>query len=226
VDPQTNDMSSCGEQGFHGGYTKVNKCVDVSAGHITDHNLFLVGDIFLAVLHSGCTLSIGVLHSIAVSLNNILCASINVTIMKALQHKAKITSQLLSLMATNPSPDGDPLSFLWDGGYVKAHSLIQDTLDHTKRVIMVTVPGSLVEPVNPKATFIRLRDNINTDKFTQVNSGQSTWKISQDIMQAACEFLWACQDHTLGLSDPKGFGLSLYTVPLSQVLPRISRVQR
>jgi hypothetical protein len=35
-----------------------------------------------------------------------------------------------------------------------------------------------------------------------------------------------CQDRTLGLSDLKGFGLSSYAVPLSRVLPRISRVQR
>jgi hypothetical protein len=56
---------------------------------------------------------------------------------------------------------------------------------------MVTVPGSLVEPVNPEATFICLRDNVNTDKFTQVNGDQSTWKISRDAMQAACELLWA-----------------------------------
>jgi hypothetical protein len=35
-----------------------------------------------------------------------------------------------------------------------------------------------------------------------------------------------CQDCTLGLTDLKGFGLSLYAVPLSRVLPRISRVQR
>jgi hypothetical protein len=35
-----------------------------------------------------------------------------------------------------------------------------------------------------------------------------------------------CQDRTLGLTAPKGFGLSSYAVPLSRVLPRISRVQR
>ncbi|KAG2116646.1 uncharacterized protein F5147DRAFT_649104 [Suillus discolor] len=173
-----------------GGYTKVNKRVDVSAGRITDPNLFLVGDIFLTVLHSGRTLSIGVLRSTAVSLNNISRASINVTIMKALRNTAKITGQLLSLVATDPSPDSSQ-SFLWDGGYIKAHSIIQGTLEHTEHVVMVTVPGSLVEPVNPEATFIRLRDDVNTDKFTQVHGSQSTWKISQDIMQAACELLWA-----------------------------------
>ncbi|KAG1813664.1 uncharacterized protein BJ212DRAFT_1482561 [Suillus subaureus] len=173
-----------------GGYTKVNKRVDVSVGCITDHNLFLVGDIFLTVLHSGRTLSIGILHSTTASLNNISCMSINMTMMKALRTMAKITGQLLSLVATNPSSDSSQ-SFLWDGGYIKARSIIQGTSEYTERVIMVTVPGSLVEPVNPEATFICLKDNINTDKFTQVNGGQSTWKISQDAMQAACKLLWA-----------------------------------
>jgi hypothetical protein len=124
-----------------GGYTKVNKCVDVSAGLITDHNLFLVEDIFLTVLRSGCTLSIGVLCSTTVSLNNISRASINVTIMKGLQHMAKITRQLLSLLATDPSPDGDPPSFLWDGGYIKARSLIQGTSENVSSWSLFLVPS-------------------------------------------------------------------------------------
>jgi hypothetical protein len=41
-----------------------------------------------------------------------------------------------------------------------------------------------------------------------------------------CSFEGDCQDCTLGLTDPKGFGLSSYAVPLSRVLPHISRVQR
>jgi hypothetical protein len=51
-----------------------------------------------------------------------------------------------------------------------------------------------------------------------------------EAMYTACGIIWRvvadCQDRTLGLTDPKGFGLSSYAVPLSRVLPRISRVQR
>jgi hypothetical protein len=79
----------------HSGFTKVNKCIDMSAGRITDHNLFLIGDIFLTILCSNCTLSIGVLWSTAVTLNGVSCASINITVMKALHTTAKITRQLL-----------------------------------------------------------------------------------------------------------------------------------
>ncbi|KAG2122195.1 hypothetical protein BD769DRAFT_1389819 [Suillus cothurnatus] len=54
------------------GFTKVNKPINMSVGQITDHNLFLVGDIFLTILRSSHTLSIGVLCSTAVTLNALL----------------------------------------------------------------------------------------------------------------------------------------------------------
>lgn len=152
--------------------------------------MFLVGDIFLTLIRSERTLSIGVFRSTTASLSGVTRGSINVGVMKAVRTTCKITGQLLSLIPTHPSPDVSQL-FLWDGGYVKARSVIQGTSESTEHVIIVTVPGSLVEPINAEATFIRLRDNINSDEFTQVNGGQSTWQVSRDVMQAACDMLWA-----------------------------------
>lgn len=172
------------------GYTKVNKRIDMSAGRITDQNLFLVGDIFLTILRSGHNLSIGVLRSTSATLNGISRASINVAIMKSLRSTAKITGQLLSIIPTDTSSDAAQM-FLWDGGYITARSVIQGTSDSTARVIVVTVPGALVEPVNPEPTFLRLREGINSDAFSQVNGGQSTWQIPQDALQAACDLIWA-----------------------------------
>ncbi|KAG1837377.1 hypothetical protein DFJ58DRAFT_734422 [Suillus subalutaceus] len=172
------------------GYTKVNKRIDMSAGRITEQNLFLVGDIFLTILRSAQTLSIGVLRSTTASLDGISRSSINTGVMKAPRTTAKITGQLLSIVSTRPSPDVLQV-FLWDGGYVTAHSLIQGSAQSTDRVVVVTVPGSLVEPVNPDPTFIRLRNDINVDEFLQVNGGQSTWQISRDALQVACDLLWA-----------------------------------
>ncbi|KAG1753401.1 hypothetical protein EDB19DRAFT_1824124 [Suillus lakei] len=151
------------------GYTKVNKHIDMSAGCITDHNLFLVGDIFLTILRSGRTLSISVLRSTTATLNGISHTSINIAVMKASRSTAKITGQLLTVVPTLPAPDV-PQSFLWDGGYVTACSIIQGTNESTARIVVVTVPGALVEPVN---------------------GGQSTWQISREAMQAACDLLWA-----------------------------------
>ncbi|KAG2147917.1 uncharacterized protein EDB93DRAFT_1250419 [Suillus bovinus] len=48
-----------------------------------------------------------------------------------------------------------------------------------------------MEPMNPEPTFIRLRGDVNSDAFSQVNSGQSTWQIPRDAMQAACDLIWA-----------------------------------
>lgn len=77
----------------HAGYTKVNKWIDMSAGRITDQNSFLVGDIFLTILHSGHTLSIGILHSTLISSLNISRVSMNIAIMKASQTTVKVTTQ-------------------------------------------------------------------------------------------------------------------------------------
>ncbi|KAG1761169.1 hypothetical protein EDD22DRAFT_954319 [Suillus occidentalis] len=120
------------------GYTKVNKRIDMSAGRITEQNLFLVGDIFLTILRSAQTLSIGVLHSTTASLNGISRSSINTGVMKAPKTTVKITGQLLSIVSTRPSPDILQV-FLWDGGYVTAHSLIQGSAQSTDCVVVVTV---------------------------------------------------------------------------------------
>lgn len=195
------------------GYTKVHKRINMSAGRITDQNLFLVGDIFLTLLRCGHTLSIGALRSTTLSVNSVSRPSINVTVMKASQNTIKITGQLLTIIPTQASPDTAML-FLWNGGYVTSRSVIQGTTSATERVVIVTVPGSLVEPINPDPTFIRLRDDINTDNFAQVSGGQSTWQIALDALQAACDLLWAkTTDMNVSLnsiavvvpSDPKVF---------------------
>jgi hypothetical protein len=172
------------------GFTKVNKWINMSAGRITDRNLFLVGDIFITILRTGQTLSIGVLHLTSASLNGVSRASVSITLMKALRTTAKITGQLLSVIANQPTADSPPI-FLWDGGYVTSHSVIQGSSQSTEWVIVVTVLGSLVEPIYPAPMFIQLCNNVNTDTFSQVHGGQSTWEISWDVLQGACDLLWA-----------------------------------
>jgi hypothetical protein len=128
----------------------------------------------------------------AVTLNSVSCASINITVMKALCTTAKITGQLLTIILTH-SASPDTQYCLWDGGYVTAHSVIPGTSSLTEHVVIMTVPGTLIEPVNPEATFICLCNDINTDAFSQVSGGQSTWQVSCDTLQAACDLLWAKQ---------------------------------
>jgi hypothetical protein len=73
--------------------------------------------------------------------------------------------------------------------------------------------------------------HIDENNLKLISSALDEFHVKKDMIIAAgahwghCNKVM-CQDRTLGLSDPKGFGLSSYTVPLSRVLPRISRVQR
>jgi hypothetical protein len=67
----------------------------MSAGRITDRNLFLVGDIFVTILRTGHTLSIGVLRSTSASLNGVSHASVNTTVMKALRTTARSLGNFL-----------------------------------------------------------------------------------------------------------------------------------
>lgn len=110
--------------------------------------------------------------------------------MKVLRTTAKIRGQLLSVIANQPTADSPPV-FLWDGEYVTSGSVIQGSSQSMERVIVVTVPGSLVEPINPDPTFIQLHNDVNTDTFSQVNGGQSTWEILWDVLQEAYDLLWA-----------------------------------
>ncbi|KAG2095323.1 hypothetical protein BD769DRAFT_1678354 [Suillus cothurnatus] len=110
--------------------------------------------------------------------------------MKALRTTAKITGQLLTIILTH-SASPDTQYCLWDGGYVTAHSVIPGTSSLTEHVVIMTVPGTLIEPVNPEATFICLCNDVNTDAFSQVSGGQSTWQVSCDTLQAAYDLLWA-----------------------------------
>ncbi|KAG2739177.1 hypothetical protein P692DRAFT_20638174, partial [Suillus brevipes Sb2] len=162
------------------------------AGRITDPNSFLVGDLFVTILHTARTLSIAVLRSTALFLNDVSRASVNTTIMQASRTTAKISGQLLTIVPTRPSSDPQvPVSFLWDGGYVKTQSVIPGTSESTERVVILSVPGFLVEPINPEPTLIRLTHDVNTDNFSEINGGQTTWQVPHDALIAACELLWA-----------------------------------
>ncbi|KAG1784492.1 uncharacterized protein HD556DRAFT_1451725 [Suillus plorans] len=174
------------------GYTKVNKRIDMRAGRITDQNSFLVGNLFVTILCMARILSIAILRSTGLFLNDVSRASINITTMKASPTTAKISGQLLTVVPTRPSTNPQvPTSFLWDGGYVKTQSPIPGTSGSTEHVIIVNVPGFLMEPINPEPTFIRLGHDVNSDHFLEINGGQTTWQVPHDALVAACELLWA-----------------------------------
>lgn len=107
------------------GYTKMNKRVDMSVGCIMDGNLFLIGDIFLTLIRSNQTVSVSVVYSMLLTVNNISFSSVNITVIKAALMSVKVSGQLLTIIHTNPSESVYSLpaspQFLWDGRYVKSH---------------------------------------------------------------------------------------------------------
>ncbi|KAG2140704.1 hypothetical protein BD769DRAFT_1662616 [Suillus cothurnatus] len=62
--------------------------------------------------------------------------------------------------------------------------------ESTDRIVIVSIPGVLVEPINPEPMLIHLRGDINTDDLKEIKGGQSTWQMLQDALQAACDLLW------------------------------------
>ncbi|KAG2124774.1 hypothetical protein BD769DRAFT_1669290 [Suillus cothurnatus] len=173
------------------GYTKVNKRIDMCAGRIMDQNSFLAGDLFVTILRTAHILSIAILHVTGLFLNDVSHASININTMKASRTTAKISGQLLTIVPTCPSTDPQvPILFLWNGGYVKTQSPIPGTSGSTECVVIVNVPGFLIEPINPKPTFICLSHDINSDYFSEINGGQTTWKVPHDALVATCKLLW------------------------------------
>ncbi|KAG1841139.1 hypothetical protein DFJ58DRAFT_732592 [Suillus subalutaceus] len=144
------------------GYTKVNKRINMCAGRITDQNLFLVGDVFLTILRSARTISIAILRSILVTLNDVSRSSISTTLMKASRTTAKVTGQLLTLVPTlHPA-----LKILCRS------SGMEDT--------------SKLGPLSQEQQSLR---NVS-DNFSEIQGGQSTWQVSYGTLQAACELLW------------------------------------
>ncbi|KAG2159479.1 uncharacterized protein EDB93DRAFT_1099835 [Suillus bovinus] len=46
----------------------------------------------------------------------------------------------------------------------------------TEHIVVISVPGSLVEPVNLEPMFIRFWDDINPNQFQEIKGRQSTWQ--------------------------------------------------
>lgn len=74
---------------------------------------------------------------------------------------------------------------------MKTNSEIQGTNHHTEKIVEITVPGLLVELVNPDTTCIRFCDDVNSDDFIALNNIGNTWIIAESALTLACDVLWA-----------------------------------
>jgi hypothetical protein len=153
--------------------------------------------------------------------------------------EVKLTSQILTLIPT--LQPAEKCSWLWTGEYVETNSNIQGINQSMDKIVEITVPGILRELANPEMTCVRMRSDINSDKFFALNNLGNTWIIEEAALSLACNTLWrkACKNnitlksiiHLATPSDPSTFPYSLadgvsYIIFLSTVLIQLSRFNR
>ncbi|KAG1796728.1 uncharacterized protein HD556DRAFT_1441420 [Suillus plorans] len=183
---------------------------------ITGGNTFIIGDIFLTIIRINLTLTIALVCSTSIEHHSITCHHILAS--NVCTPDVKLTGQILTLIPTHQPVE--QCSWLWMGDYVKTRSEIQGIKQTTEKVVEITAPGLLVELVNPETTCVRMRNDINSDKFFALNNLGNTWIIEELALSLACDTLWrnAC-GHSISIknilhiptpSDPSMFP---YTLP-------------
>jgi hypothetical protein len=203
------------ERVYSTGFTKVNRRHELPGRSITGGNTFIIGDIFLTIICCNATLTIALVRSTLIEHHGITRYDILVTNIGT--PEVKLTGQILTLIPT--FQPAEQRSWLWTGEYIKMKSDIQGINQSTDKIVEITVPGILVELVNPEMTCVRMRSDINSDKFFASNNLRNTWIIEEAALSLACNTLWrkACKNnitlksiiHLATPSDPSTFPYSL-----------------
>ncbi|KAG0692593.1 hypothetical protein DFH29DRAFT_882269 [Suillus ampliporus] len=203
------------ERVYSTSFTKVNRRHELPGRSITGGNSFIIGDVFLTIIRSNATLTLTLVRSTLIEHNGI--TRHDILIPNVCTPNVKLTGQILALVPTRkPAVEH---SWLWTGDYVKTNSEIQGINQMMEKIIEITVPGVLVELVNPDTTCVRLHDDINSDDFIALNNIGNTWVVEESALTLACDVLWtkACEHsisvksilHVPTLSNPSVFPYAL-----------------
>ncbi|KAG1863130.1 hypothetical protein F4604DRAFT_2030060 [Suillus subluteus] len=203
------------ERVYSTGFTKVNCQCELPGRSITGGDTFIIGDVFLTIIRINLTVTIALVRSTSIEHHSITRHDILASNIRT--PDVKLTGQILTLIPTHQP--AEQRSWLWTGDYVKTRSEIQGIKQTTEKVVEITVPGLLVELVNPETTCVRMRDDINSDKFFALNNLGNTWIIEELALSLACDTLWrnACE-HSISIknilhiptpSDPSMFPYAL-----------------
>jgi hypothetical protein len=111
----------------------------------------------------------------------------------------KLIGQISTLVLTH-QPLAEQHSRLWSGNYVKTSSKIMGILKTTEKIIEITVPGLLMQLVNPDTTCVCFCDDVDSDGFCTLNNIGNTWVVRESALTLACDTLWskACK-HDIAL---------------------------
>ncbi|KIK97226.1 hypothetical protein PAXRUDRAFT_766452 [Paxillus rubicundulus Ve08.2h10] len=167
----------------------VHKFGDLNAGNILHSNSFVVGDLFLALV---CTpeksLTLALTCTTHISDNGVAHGTIKTDTLLNPRAVVKLSGDVQTLLPSSHSSSTSNPLWVWNGGYIKTSSPMPGTNITTSRVMSITVPGYLVELVNP--SVVKASDHLLPCECTEVNSNDSTWALSDDATQTAISLLW------------------------------------
>ncbi|KAJ7679989.1 hypothetical protein B0H14DRAFT_3908259 [Mycena olivaceomarginata] len=156
------------------------------AGSMTG-SAFIIGDLFLTLIQHGKKVSLAVCKSTALVHDGSRVTEIGAGTIGNAQANVKLTGQILHLQSvptttddtdtaddpTETSPLEGSLTWLWLGTFLTGTSKMKDTDILTTKPITLTVPGIMVELVNP--TVIDAHGRLPAECVKGINSSGTTW---------------------------------------------------
>ncbi|KAJ7509305.1 hypothetical protein B0H11DRAFT_2217026 [Mycena galericulata] len=122
------------------------------------------GDLFITLIRTVTNVSLAVVRSTEISIDGRRMPDVNIASIKNVKANIKLTGQILTLKAVQSRPedlsaesgqdfDGSGWTWLWLGSYLMGTSIMKGTKIATDAPHILSIPGHLVEPINPMAAL-------------------------------------------------------------------------
>ncbi|KAJ7154444.1 hypothetical protein C8R43DRAFT_885149 [Mycena crocata] len=210
-------------------YTKPTGGRPALNGSITGSS-FINGDLFITLIRSTAHVSLAVVRCTEIFVDGKRMPDVNINSIKNIKANIKLTGQILRLKAVPSRPEDFPaesgdgiddpaLTWLWTGLYLMGKSIMKGTKIATDAPHLISVPGHLVEPINP--TAISAHDRLSVEEVHQINSTGTTWAMNDVLLHTLIAQLWKrVEDSQMGLREVpslkeifSGFPYSLPSLP-------------
>ncbi|KAG9309942.1 hypothetical protein JVU11DRAFT_9974 [Chiua virens] len=168
---------------------KIHRTEDISSPDDAE-SIFVAGSPFLTLIRlNDQTTALAFLRSTSIVENGVPRTGINVDTLRSPAAKVKISGDLL-LLHHVPVVDLETSMnmWVWTGGYLKSLSPVPKANVSTRKVIELSVQGSLTEPVNP--SVVAASEYLPNEHRTEVNSRDITWALKEDVLEAASTTIW------------------------------------
>ncbi|KAJ7182231.1 hypothetical protein C8R43DRAFT_1143909 [Mycena crocata] len=159
---------------------------------------FITGDLFVTLVRNSKMVSLAILRSLEITHDGQRTTEINSKTIGNTKSNVKLKGQILLLKAVPSIPedaeDGevDELSsewtWLWRGTYLMGTSEMKGTDIATDSPLTLTVPGHLVELINPNVADAG--DRLTDEEVKYINSTGATWALDDVGLRAVMVELW------------------------------------